>query len=393
MCRREGVQFYAFDMEWSERKGIAQPLEIGVVPIDTEIEPFFSLVRPENESSLKLEIFSFLRTKKSVLKNAPRFSDVIRGLEQYRISSRNERRVAIVWHEDTVRFFVAACRGAGVKVPFHKIISLKNLIKEEIQIKGRESGFEACMKEYNIPFDKSRLHDSAYDVICLKKLFKKYRKKNEDIQTGIPLVLNVNSGIIHYENCFHVKGDGKKIRSFVPEDLYLNKGFCKNCCGGTAPWIKPLTDEDREMIKLKNKVMRLREDEQFYETFIVSLCVLFGFEYECHKTFIEIITSCGRWRIFHDGNEITRVDHGNHRGDEQNHGFHIQRKLKGSLYNVLNYISKHDNAIVSGENRKSLKRKKESSKLNKKVVNHAKRNYYIEKDEWEEYYEEESRKR
>jgi len=395
MCRKDrigGIQFYTLDMEWSERNGYVQPLELGVVPVDTVIKPFFSLIRPEDETSLRQEIFSFLRKKKAALRAAPVFSDVISELKRYRISGNDEKRIAIVWHENTARYFIVACRRAGVKVPFDRLVCLKNLMWGEVRIKGGESSFEAFLKEYNIPFDAAKFHDSAYDVECLKKLFMKYRIGNENIQIDQPLVINKNSGIIHKNNCFHVMKKGYSFKSFVMEDLYSSSGFCRYCCKGTAPWIKPLSEDERKLIKLKYKFRQLAKDRQLKEAAVASMCVLFGFEYTYSTGCIYIKTVCGRWRIIHDGKEIRKVEHGNHRGDEQRPGFHTHRQLKGDLYNVLDYISRHDNAIVSRENRKSLKRTPNSIWQCKKVVHHSKRNYYTEKDEWEEYYEEERRR-
>ena len=387
MYRTDSVQLYILDMEWSEKKGQIQPLEIGVVPVDTEIDPFFSLIRPIDEASLKPTIFSFLKTKKKTFRAAPDFLNVIKKLNQYLICSINEKRVAIVWHEDTAVFFNDACKTAGIEAPFQKIISLKNLTRGEISLRGRKSGFEIHLKEYNIPYNEEKLHDSAYDAVCLKQLFRKYRKKAETIQKDMSLVINTNSGIIHREKCYHNTSGRKNIRPFVMKDLYLSNGFCKNCCKGTAPWMMPVSSDDQKKILLKDKVMKLRDSEQFKETSVATMSVFFGFEYESHKNYIEINTTCGRWRVFHDGNTVTRVDHGNHRGEKQNQGFHTHEKLTGNLFSVLNYIRQHDNAIVNGENRKSLKRKKKPVNQHKKIVHHAKRNYYVEKDEWEEYYE------
>jgi len=50
----------------------------------------------------------------------------------------------------------------------------------------------------------------------------------------------------------------------------------------------------------------------------------------------------------------------------------------------MSYISTHDSAIEKHEVRQPKKHKDTTAKMIKK---HTKRNYYVEKDEWEEYYD------
>ena len=50
-------------------------------------------------------------------------------------------------------------------------------------------------------------------------------------------------------------------------------------------------------------------------------------------------------------------------------------------------ISTHDSAIEKHAVKQPKKHKDTTVKMVKKVSHHTKRNYYVEKDEWEDYYD------
>ena len=388
MCRIEGIQLYILDMEWAGKKGRIQPLEIGVVPVDTDIEPFFSRIRPEDPDSIKAGIFSLLKTQKKVFKSAPSFPEVIRRLDQYRISGSYEKTVAIVWHMDSADIFSEACKKHKVKNPFDRIVSLKDLMKGEVRKNGRESGFEEYLKAYHVYHDRRKFHNSKYDVECLKHLFREFRKKAGEFQSDTMIMVNKHSGIIHRADCHHVSRDGRGFRAFIMEDIYLSGRLCRDCCRDQAPWIRPLSDEDRKMIELEGRVRKYGNSEQFKDTSIAAVCAFFGLDYETKGNCIEVVTACGRWRLYHNGNCVTKVFHGNHEGRVANGGYHEERILQGRLFGVLKYITDHDKAIESGKLKTVYKGKNRVNQCQgMKVKNHVKSNYYIEKDEWEEYYD------
>ncbi|MCR5236199.1 MAG: hypothetical protein K6E34_03215 [Lachnospiraceae bacterium] len=273
-----------------------------------------------------------------------------------------------------------------VRNPFSAIISLK-----DIMIMGRKDvigSFERAMSEYQISYHYRFLHHSSYDVIHLKALYRKFLERCNKTDRSFSLTVNEYTGTIHRDTCsFVARATEHSCRPFEINDLFSGGRLCKRCCRGLPAWTTPLTEEEKNTIRLQDSVRRIKEYRQFEETSIAGMCAQFGFDYSVNGMMIDIKTSCGRWRLYHDKKEVTKVYHGNHYGKNSRLGYHEQEGMRGSLYKVLNRISQHDTAIDEHEVRQPKKHKDTTSKMIKKVSHHVKRNYYVEKDEWEKYYD------
>ena len=378
-------KLYALDMEWSDLDGFIQPMEIGLLPMWNMSDPYFSLIAPSDTDRLNPRIFSFLRQKKTAIMNAPSFDVVVREMRKEMIPG-DVKAAALVWHDDTRVNFADACKAYKVRNPFSAIVSLK-----DIMIMGRKEqvgSFERAMSEYNISFQGRYLHHSSYDVIHLKRLFYRYMDRCKETERPYRLLLNEHSGIIHFDSCRYVAGAKERVcRDFTVEDLFYGARLCKKCCNNLTPWAAPLTDEERSLIKLGDNVRKIKDYKQFQETSVAGMCAHFGFDYAINGQIIDITTPCGRWRLYHNEKEVTTVFHGNHYGKNNRRGYHEQKGVHGALYKVLSYISTHDSAIEKHEIRQPKKHKDTTAKMIKKVSHHTKRNYYVEKDEWEEYYD------
>ena len=379
------TKLYALDMEWSELDGFIQPMEIGLLPIWKRADPYFSLISPSDTDRLNTRIFGFLRQKKTAIMSAPSFDAVIHEMRKKTIPG-NIRAVALVWHNSTREYFIDACRAYKVRNPFSAIVSLK-----DIMIMGRKDvigSFEGAMSEYHISYHYRYLHHSSYDVMHLKALYNRFRSRCDETERSVSLVVNERTGTIHRDYCRYAVGAAEKsCRPFEIDDLFVGSRLCKCCCRKLPAWTTPLTEEERNTIRLEDNVRRIKVGKQFEETSIAGMCAQFGFDYSVNGSMIDIKTSCGRWRLYHDNKEVTKVYHGNHYGKHNRLGYHEQGGMSGSLYKVLSMINRHDTAIDEHEIRHPKKKKDKSAKMVKKSSHHVKRNYYIEKDEWEEYYE------
>lgn len=379
------TKLYALDMEWSEREGFVQPLELGLLSMEEKTDPYFSLIAPSDEERLHTRVFGFLREKKTSFMKAPSFDTVVREIRKMMIPN-GVKAVALVWHDDTRVNFIDACKAYKVRNPFSAIVSLKN-----IMIMGRKEqvgSFERAMCEYNISFQGRYLHHSSYDVIHLKRLFYRYMDRCRETERPFRLLLNEHSGIIHMDSCRYVVGAEDGVcRDFSIEDLFSGARLCKKCCRNLPSWAAPFTDEERSIIKLGDNVRKIKDYKQFQETSVAGMCAHFGFDYAINGQIIDITTPCGRWRLYHNEKEVTTVSHGNHYGKNSRRGYHEQKGVHGALYKVLSYISTHDSAIEKHAVKQPKKHKDTTVKMVKKVSHHTKRNYYVEKDEWEDYYD------
>ena len=386
LTAKDKKELYAMDLEWSETAGGVQLLEMAIIPLALKMDPLFSYIRPSNASTLKSTIFQFLRVKKKTLEEAPSFDEVILEMKRSMLSGSNT--VAIVWHDSSRRFFIDTCRKYGIRNPFRNIVPLKDIMTIGQNKKGRESGFEHFLEEYNVSFKRRFLHHAGYDVIRLKELFRRFQKRAEGIKLETDLVTNINTGVFHKKNCqllFNAHEDS--FRSFEISDLYSGYRLCK-VCGRKADLLSDHTSSDAGMIiKLGDEIRRLSDTEQFLESSIAAMCVRFDFEYAINVLYIEVMTDCGKWRLYHDGHQVTKVYHGNHYGKISRQGYHEQKGVRGNLYKVMAYIRNHDSAIDDHETKQPKKKIDYTASRIKKVSHHKKRTYYIEQDEWEEYYD------
>ncbi len=385
MEKAKKTKLYALDMEWSDLDGFIQPMEIGLLPMWNMADPYFSLIAPSDTDRLNPRIFSFLRQKKTTIMNAPSFDAVIHEMKRVMIPG-SIRAVALVWHNSTREYFIDACRVYKVRNPFSAIVSLK-----DIMIMGRKDvigSFERAMSEYNISFQYRFLHHSTYDALRLKGLYCRFRNRCSESERLVSLVINERTGTIHREDCRYIAGVAEySCKPFKIDDLFFGGRLCKKCCRELPAWTTPLNEEEKNIIRLRDTVRRIKESKQFEETSIACMCAQFGFDYSVNGRVIDIKTSCGRWRLYHDNKEVTKVYHGNHYGRNSRLGYHEQSGMSGTLYKVLSLINRHDSAIDEHEIRQPKKNKDTSAKMVKKVAHHVKRNYYVEKDEWEEYYD------
>ena len=379
------TKLYALDMEWSDLDGFIQPLEIGLLPMWKKVDPYFSLIAPSDADRMNTRIYSFLRQKKKTIMTAPAFDSVIRDMRRNMIPD-NVKAVALVWHDSTREYFIDACKRYKVRNPFFAVVSLK-----DIMIMGRKDmigSFERAMSEYHINYQYKLLHHSSYDVIHLKSLYLRFRNRCDETERAIKLVVNKRTGMIHRSECRYASGAAERsCRSFEIDALFSGAGLCKKCCRKLPAWTTPLTEEEKNVIRLEDNVRRIKESKQFEETSIAGMCAQFGFDYSVNGRMIDIRTTCGRWRLYHDDKEVTKVYHGNHYGKNSRPGYHEQGGMRGSLYKVLTLIKRHDTAIDEHEVRQPKRHKDTTAQMVKKVSHHVKRNYYVEKDEWEDYYD------
>ena len=379
------IKLYALDMEWSKQEGLVQPLEIGLLPMEGKEDPYFSLIAPSDVERLQTRVFGFLRQKKASFMKAPSFDAVVREMRKIMIPG-GVKAAAVVWHEDTKVNFVEACKVYKVRNPFSAIVSLKDIMI--MGRKGQVGSFERAMSEYNISYQERYLHHSSYDVIHMKRLIYRYIERCKETERPFRLLLNEHTGIIHADYCQYVAvAEEHSIRDFDIKDLFSGTRLCKKCCRKLPPWAAPFTDEERSVIKLGDNVRKIKYDQQFQETSVAGMCAHFGFDYAINGQMIDIKTPCGRWRLYHNEKEVISVTHGNHYGKNSRRGYHKQKGIHGPLYKVLSYISTHDSAIEKHEVRQPKKHKDTTEMMVKKVSHHTKRNYYVEKDEWEEYYD------
>lgn len=382
----EGVNLYALDMEWSNMRGLVQPLELAVLPIDNDGKCFFRYIRPVDIKRLSENLCRLLRINKEKIQKAPGFRRVIHNLQEYIPHEPEVDNIAVIWHEETKEYFLNACKEYRVRNPFREIVSLKNILLRVQNRNGIINSFERLLHEYNIDFSKASLHNSGYDAIQLKALFRGMKEKTALYKPHVELVSNTGSKVIHTADCRYcsnIADDRRK--AFDMDDLYTGYRICKVCGKHVHRWISAPTEEEKRFVEIKESIQNISAKDQFLDSSVAAMSIHFGFEYVIGTGCIEILTSCGRWKIYHDGKNITRVYHGNHFGKNSRKGVHEQKGMSGTLYEVLNSISKHDNKLAG--NKIKSKPQKQKLLMEKKVIHHVKRNYYLEKDEWEEYYD------
>jgi len=386
---RDDVRLYSLDVEWSNNDDCIQPLEIGIHHIGKNGVEIFSYIRPSDENKLGHTIFHFLRVKKKTLKDSPDFERVLRDITRKISVLPDIKNVAVVWHPDSREYFIKWCREYCIRNPFHSIVSLKEIILRVQDRSGMKNDFEHLLMEYDVKYSPNNLNNSRYDSRYLSSLFLEIRKKFDREEPWNWLVSNEKTEITHIEDCPRIRIMDNRYRKFKIEDLYRGYRFCKICGGKISSWVKAPSNEEKRMVEIKDQAKRIPVSDQFLDESIAAMCISFGFEYVIHAGFIEIHSSCGRWRIYHDGKEVTNIFHGNHIGRMCVKGFHEQKICDKQLFNVLKYINLHDSCICSkngsGISGKGLVRKVAQSRK----VSHrgTKRNYYLDKDEWEDYYD------
>lgn len=385
----DSLQYYALDVEWSEKDGTIQPLEIGVTPVSKHGETIFSYIRPSDEENLRNTIFKFLRVKKKTLMEAPFFSSVIQHISQKVNRVNDELAIAVVWFKDSRDNFVRWCSQYNVGNPFYKIIVLKEIVLRVQDRSGMKNDFEHLLMEYDVKYNHGNLNNSKYDSIYLSSLFLEIKKKYDQSRPWKWLVLNTESGIVHRQECSRIKINNAGYRKFENEDIYTGVRFCKICGKVIRPWVDAPSEEKRKLIDIKDHSRSILADDQFKDTSVAAMCINFGFDYSIYADFIEVESCIGKWRIYHNDKEVTKVYHGNHFGKMVRKGFHEQRIGEKDLFSVLKYINIHDLSICSKGKNKLIDNcgKKKEVKSGKISHKGSKRKYYLKKDEWEDYYD------
>lgn len=318
-------QFYALDVEWSEKEGIIQPLEIGVAPISKRGETIFSYIRPSDEEKLRNTIFKFLRVKKKTLMGAPGYTSVIQHISRKINRIKGELPVAVVWFTDSKDNFIRWCSQYDVMNPFYRIIVLKEIVLRVQDRREMKNDFEHLLMEYDVKYSPNNLNNSKYDAIYLRDLFLEIKKKYDQSRPWNWLVLNTESGIVHRQECSRINIKSDRYRKFEIEDIYIGSRFCEICGRAILPWVDVPSEEKRKLIDIKDYARKISMDDQFMDASIAAMCINFGFDYLIHVGFIEVESIYGRWRIYHDGKDVTKVYHGNHVGKRSKKGFHEQK--------------------------------------------------------------------
>ena len=382
MERFKEANLYILDMEWAEDGDIIQPLEIALLPADVKSLSFFSFIQPTDFSAITPDLLHFLRLKSSTLEKAPAFRDVIYEMSHKMLDNSGKSNIAIIWHSSTKENFLRACKENRIRTSFQEIISLRDIMLISQEINAGSYGLRKMLKSYDICFDARFLNTSSYDVLCLKKLFLQFRKSCEESKLKECLKACENTKVIHAEGCPYCKtAKTKSIREFSSSDLFLGYRFCKHCSSSIQPWVPVLSTREGENAKLQKKAYSISPDKQLDEEFIATMCVHFDLEYAIKGYYIEIRTSCGRWKLYHDGKNIIKVFHGNHYGKVSKQGYHEQNLKSESLYEVLRYIYEHDRKVEEKKIKSNKRAKDQFVRHTKKVAHHSKRNYYVEKDE------------
>ncbi len=383
-------QYYALDVEWSEKEGIIQPLEIGVTPVSKHGETIFSYIRPSDEEKLRNTIFKFLRVKKKALMEAPDYTSVIQVISRRVNRVKGKLTVAVVWAKDSRDNFIRWCRKYDVRNPFYRIIVLKEIVLRVQDRREMKNDFEHLLMEYDVKYKPGNLNNSKYDAIYLNGLFMEIKKKYDQSRPWNWLVLNTESGIVHRQDCSRINIKCDRYRKFEVEDLYTGSRFCKICGRDIRPWVDGPSEEKRKLIDIKDYSRRIPVNEQFMDASVAAMCINFGFDYSIYADFIEVESCIGKWRIYHNDKEVTKVYHGNHFGKMAMKGFHEQRIGEKDLFSVLKYINSHDLSICSKNKSKLIDNgtgKKKEAKSRKIAHKGSRRNYYLKKDEWEDYYD------
>lgn len=335
------MNYLFLDMEWNQLNNQFnlsedEILEIAAVYVDKDLindKTFFKIVKPEHIENVSKKTLTFLRLGINILEVALPIEIIVDKF----IKKFSEFDIVVVWNRDTYDLFTNATKLCGITLPKHKVIVLQELLSDIDQFMG----FEAALRRYFVKYKPNLLHCSKYDVTYLKRLFysiifqyKQQCKVDSKNKAG----RLSNSNIIHNLKCHYIVGKSSFHHSSYV-DIFSGYKLCKYCIGTEKHVLLP-----KELF-----FDRLDEINNFSEERINAFCKRFDMKCNFSDGLIFVRTHMATWRIYHDGEKVLNIYHENYRKVEQtkkkkksNEGYHIQNVKCDNLYDVLNYIHRHD---------------------------------------------------
>lgn len=345
------MSYLFLDIEWQLRKNnlyASDILEIGAINSYNDFrneKSFFTFVRPKIGSRVPDQTMKFLSIKPYDLATAPFIHEALKSL----LEKIPTFEYLIVWSKATYKLFMVNLEKCSLKLPKHKVIFLQDLVNFAIKT-GNTMGFEKVLDKCGVHHKKKSLHHAGYDAICLKRLYCNllYQIERKHMEEkGYYCVKSTLSNTIHSNQCSyakHIQPTNLVKTSLI--ETFKGASVCKHCHKKLNGWLSKIEQTETN---LKNPI------DQFSDSYIRKACQYLNLPCQIGERVIFVKGTFTNWRIYHDYNKVTSVQHENYRmfkstsrvkpdkKGKASAGFHTQKNIQSKdLYGILQYISQHE---------------------------------------------------
>lgn len=367
------------DVEWNQINN--EILSIGALGCNIKFKPrkdFYALVRPEHMSDVSDSLISFIHSTREKINSAREISSVTKKFfEDFPDMSVVSIMTFIVWTREAFDVFKSNVKELGYELPNYRVVVLQDVLKFINYRNPKCCGMAYFLELMGLEYDKTRLHDSAYDVDMLSDMYMQLRKSFLEFFSGdkeVTVLKNRNTNVLHKDSRIHADKMTESNRERVSITEILN-GYlpCMKCaCDGE--WQKELFGdfrlgkEEEEKIPAEEiflpKKATVNALEEFCDENIERICKEYNLNYRIASGIIYIDTAKGSWMVYHDNCRVLNLFHKNymfHAAPEKagkqkakyHKGYHDQGVKLITFREACKYIYKHDNSPNAYQRKKT----------------------------------------
>ena len=358
------------DIEWNQVNN--EILSIGALGCDIKFKPrqnFSAFVRPEHMLDVSDSLISFIHSTREKINSAREISSVMKKFfEDFPDMSVISIMTFIVWTREAFDIFKSNVKELGYELPNYRVVVLQDVLKFINYKYPKCYGMSYFLDVMGLEYDKTRFHDSAYDVDILSDMYMQLRKSILDFFSGdntVTVLKNRNTNVLHKDSCIYADRVTEGNRERVPVTEILNGYLPCMKCACDKEWQKELfgdfslgKEKEKKLSSTEifmPKKLPVNDLEEFCDENIEKTCKEYNLNYRIASGIIYIDTAKGSWMVYHDNCRVLNLFHKNymfHAAHEKagkqkakyHKGYHDQGVKLKTLREACKYICKHDSS-------------------------------------------------